>query len=74
MRSLRKAHHRLTSLMARRKVEQDLAREIEIHVEQLARQQMAEGVSERDAWLRARREFGSVELLSEGYRPAMVWP
>jgi hypothetical protein len=54
------------------KVEKDLAREIEVHVEQLARQYMTEGMGERDAWLHARREFGPVEVLKEECRDARL--
>jgi hypothetical protein len=70
MRSLRKLRYLFSSLLTRGKVEKDLDREIEVHVEQLARQYMTDGMGERDAWLQARREFGPVEVLKDEGRDA----
>ena len=65
MRSIRILRHRLGLLFNRGRAEGELNREIELHIlnkhEQLIREYCAKGMSEADARLAARREFGSVE-------------
>lgn len=68
MRKLRIIGHRLQSLLRRSTQEDDLAVEIEIHLKQLTRQLIAEGMSPRDAELEARRQFGPVEVTKEECR------
>src|SRR5262245_38899719 len=62
--------HRLHSLLRRRRAEAGLQREMDLHLDQLTRQHMADGVDEREARLLARREFGPVDLLQEQCRDA----
>src|SRR4051794_28768502 len=45
-----------------------MQRELALHVEQLAREYIASGMSEADAHRAARREFGSLELIKEQCR------
>ncbi len=59
---------RLRSLFRRSRAEAELQREIELHIEQLAKEQMAAGMSESEAFLAARREFGTVSLTKEQCR------
>jgi predicted permease len=60
--------HRFYSLLRRSRAEADLEREIEIHLEQLTREYRESGLSETEARLRARREFGPVEATKEDCR------
>ena len=70
MRHLRRLRHRLRSLFRRRMVEDELARELSLHLEQLTRAQIASGLSEADARRAARLEFGSPVLATEECRDA----
>ncbi len=54
MRHLRLLRHRLRSLLRRDAVEDELERELSLHLEQLTREQMAGGLSEADARRAAR--------------------
>lgn len=60
--------HRIRSLLARRQAEDELQREIDLHVEQLTKQYTSEGMSDSEARLLARREFGSVDVTKEECR------
>jgi predicted permease len=68
MRVLRLLRHRLRSLIGRRHVEDELDRELAIHIEQLTREHVAAGVSEAEARRLARLEFGSPEAVKEQCR------
>jgi predicted permease len=68
MRLMRIVRHRVHSLLRRSRAEADLGREIAFHVEQLTREYVADGMSESDARLLARREFGSESLVQEQCR------
>jgi hypothetical protein len=57
--------HRCKSLFRRSRVEADLQREIDLHIEQLAKERMATGMTESEALLSARREFGPIGLTKE---------
>lgn len=49
-------------------MEQELTRELQLHIEQLTAQHLAEGMSIEDARFTVRREFGSVGLTEEQCR------
>lgn len=68
MRIVRVIRHRIRSLLRRSRVDLDLQREIEIHVEQLTKAHMAEGMSKSEALAAAKREFGPVSLTKEQCR------
>ncbi len=68
MRIVHILRQRLRSLVDRTQVDLDLQREIELHLEQLAKEQMAEGMSKYEALLAAKREFGPVSLTEERCR------
>jgi hypothetical protein len=58
-------------LFGRRHVCDDIAQEIEQHLEEKAEQLISDGVPADQAFQRARREFGNVTLLTE--RSREVW-
>src|SRR5262245_290783 len=60
--------HYLRSVSRRSEVETELERELRIHVEQLTKEYVDAGMSESDALLEARRQFGSVEVTKEQCR------
>jgi putative ABC transport system permease protein len=60
--------HRLRSLFRRSHAEADLAREIELHFEQLVKEAIASGMSEPEARAMARRQFGPLEKAKEECR------
>jgi predicted permease len=68
VRIIRVAGRRLRSLFRRASVEAEMEREFDLHLEQLTRQYLAEGLSEIDARTTARRDFGSVESMKEQCR------
>lgn len=61
---------RMRSLFRRSRIETELAREIELHVDALIKENMRSGMSEADARAMARREFGSADLMKERCRDA----
>src|SRR5947208_2208436 len=68
MRTARILKHRFASVFRRRRAEADLDRELSLHVEQLTKENIARGMSESEARLEARREFGSVALTQDACR------
>lgn len=70
MRRLRLLGRRFRSLFRRRAVEDELERELSLHLEQLTREQMDSGLSEAEARRAARRAFGSPALAKEQCRDA----
>jgi predicted permease len=68
MRLHRILRHRLTALFQRTRVDDELQRELNLHLDQLIREHKAAGMSEHDAALAAHREFGSVEWTKEECR------
>ena len=68
VRYLRLLRQRLRSLFRRRAVDEELARELSLHLEQLARELMASGASEAEARRKARLAFGSPDLVAEQCR------
>src|SRR5215471_16091579 len=70
MRAARILKHRLGLLFRRRDAETELDREVALHLEQLTKEKVGRGMSETEACLEARREFGSVAFIQEGCRDA----
>src|SRR5262249_29913601 len=68
MRATRILKQRFASLFRRQRAETELDRELSLHLEQLAKQNIARGMSESEARLEARREFGSFALIQEACR------
>jgi len=64
---------RLRSLFSRRKAEADFDDEIESHVELQARKHIAAGLSEEEAWRRARIDLGGVQQTRESVRDVNRW-
>src|SRR5687768_11456983 len=70
MRLARIVAHRLRSLFRSSRVDADLRRELDLHVEQLTKQYIADGMTPADARAAARRDFGSIESAREQCRDA----
>ena len=64
----------LRSLMARRRLDRDLADEIAQHLDEKIEELMAAGLSRRDAEAAARRAFGNVTRTNEQGRAVWRWP
>ena len=63
----------LWRLLARRRLERDLADEIAAHLGERADELVAEGLSRDEALVRARREFGNVTAIEERGRDVWRW-
>ena len=63
LRLLRVARQRWRALFRRDAVDEELARELSFHVEQLTQEYLERGMSEREAQLAARRAIGNIPLL-----------
>src|SRR5258708_40334996 len=68
MRVGRIVRHRLRSLFRRSSAEAEMAREFELHIEQLTKQHLASGMSLSEARLAAHRELGSIQVSKEECR------
>jgi predicted permease len=68
MRLLRRGWRRLLGSFASRRAEQDLADELNGHVELLAEANMRRGMTRAEAYRQARLKFGNVEALKDHYR------
>jgi len=68
MRFSRVLGHRFRSLFRLADADAELQRELDLHLDQLTKEYVAAGLSERDAAIAARREFGSVEYTKEQCR------
>ena len=68
MRINRVIAHRWQSLFRRSRAEADLQREMDLHIEQLAKEHRSAGMSESEALLAARRDFGPVSVAQEQCR------
>src|SRR5688572_15696392 len=68
MRRLRIMGHRLRSLFRRDRQEVELAREMEIHFDQLVKELVADGMSAPEAKREARCQFGSMGVAKEECR------
>lgn len=73
MRWPRILQQRLRSLLGRKAAERELARELELHLEQLIQQHRASGLDEAAARSAARKEFGSLARSLEECRDARGW-
>ena len=60
--------HRLRSVFRRSQADAEMQREIEIHLEQLIKEAVASGMSESEARIMARRQFGPLEKTKEECR------
>ncbi len=60
--------HRFQSLFRGSRADADLEREIDLHIQRLAKEGMAAGMSESEALMAARREFGPVSSTKEQCR------
>ena len=63
----------LGDLLRRRRIEDDLAAEIQAHLEERVEDLVAQGLSRESARLAARREFGNVTLIEERGRDVWRW-
>src|SRR5262245_9238791 len=70
MRLWRIARLRWRSLLGRDKVERDARREMELHLEQLTREHIADGTTPPAARAAALRQMGNIGLLEEQSRDA----
>src|SRR5690348_1708444 len=68
MRAIRVLKRRRGSLFRRKGVEAELERELSLHLEQLTKENIARGLSESEARLEARREFGPLTLIEDECR------
>lgn len=68
MRIMLVLRNRLRSLLRRSQQESELRREIEIHLEQLTRELIADGMSPSEARREATRRFGPIEVTKENCR------
>jgi putative ABC transport system permease protein len=68
LRLLRVARQRLRALLRRDAVDDELARELSFHLEQLTQEYVERGLSEHEARLAARRAVGNIPLLEERSR------
>src|SRR5262249_32480228 len=60
--------HRFRSIFRRGRADAELQRELDVHLERLTQEHLAAGLTEPDARLAARREFGSLEMTKEQCR------
>src|SRR5215510_8031604 len=64
----RKLFHRLRMSLRRRKIENEMDAEMRFHMEMEAAKNLSRGMTEEEARLAARRDFGGVEQVKEAYR------
>src|SRR5512147_2835935 len=64
----------LKQLFTRRKMYDDLAEEIQLHLGEKVEALMAEGIPRKEAEQRARRAFGNVAAIAEEGREVWQWP
>src|SRR5262245_65834162 len=64
----RKLFHRLRMGWRRRKIEHEMDAEMRFHLEMEAAKNRGRGMSEEEAGLAARRDFGGIEQVKEEYR------
>ena len=70
MRRLRQLRHRLRSVLQPGRMQEELDRELHLHLEQLTRESLDAGLDERDARREAGKAFGSLDLAREQCRDA----
>src|ERR1017187_1018102 len=64
----------IPQIFRRRKIYDDLADEMRLHIEERAEQLMGEGMSVKEAERQARVAFGNPALLEERSREVWQWP
>jgi len=64
----------LTGIINRRRLYDDLAEEMRLHLEERTEELMREGMSRKDAEAAARRAFGNTTALEERSREVWQWP
>ena len=64
---------KLSHLFRRDRFDDSLSEEMQLHLEARADDLIAEGMPAKDAWLQARREFGSTARIAEETRDAWRW-
>jgi predicted permease len=64
----------IARLFSRRRLYEDLSREIRAHLEERTEELVASGLAKEDAAARARREFGNVMAIEERGREVWQWP
>jgi predicted permease len=69
---LRRWRTRLASLAGRRRLEFDLDRELQFHIDMLAEQHVRAGMSPAEARRAALKAFGAVDVVKEGVRDAWL--
>ena len=62
--------HRLSNIFRRNGAEAELSEQVAFHLDMLAEEKRRAGLSDEEAQLAARREFGGVEQMKERYRDA----
>ncbi len=72
--TLRRSLLRLWSTIRRSRRERELQAEIDFHLETLADEYRKRGLSEKEARLAAKREFGGAEQMKEVYRERRGFP
>ncbi len=70
MRTFRIIQRRFHSVLRRSRADAELQREIEIHIQALTQEAMAQGMTEAEARATALREFGAIEQTKEKCRDA----
>lgn len=73
MNLIRKIFSLIRRILFRRRIDDDLAYEIQEHMREKIEELMAQGASAREAALAARREFGNVTLIEESGREVWRW-
>src|SRR5215472_18029417 len=64
----------ITQLFQRRRLQQDLEEEIQLHLEEKVEELVEGGMPREEAEFAARREFGSVTQIEESSRETWRWP
>src|SRR4029450_10528457 len=65
---LRKLFHRLRGSLRRGEIENEMERELRIHLEMETAENIRRGMSEEEARRKALRSFGGIEQVKETYR------
>ena len=64
----------MNRLLERLRVRRSIGEELDAHLQEKIADLVESGVPEREARLRARREFGNMALIAEDSRDALGWP
>ena len=66
--------NRITQLFSRKRLDHELAEEIQAHLDEKVEELMAEGMSREEAMRSARVEFGNTGVIEEKCREVWSWP